>query len=54
MKFFVTRGSIVAAGCFACHFVIPDLIREKLSLLSANGCRSSLVGRYWTLLNPIF
>uniref|UniRef100_A0A9I9EC07 Uncharacterized protein n=1 Tax=Cucumis melo TaxID=3656 RepID=A0A9I9EC07_CUCME len=33
------RGSIVATGCFACHFVIPDLIRQKISLLSANDCR---------------
>uniref|UniRef100_A0A9I9CKI7 Uncharacterized protein n=1 Tax=Cucumis melo TaxID=3656 RepID=A0A9I9CKI7_CUCME len=49
-----TRGSIVAAGCFACHFVIPDLIRQKLSPLSANGFRSSLVGRYWTLFQSNF
>ncbi|TYK15181.1 L10-interacting MYB domain-containing protein-like [Cucumis melo var. makuwa] len=37
-------SSIVAAGCFACHFIIPDLIRQKLSPLSANGCRWSLIG----------
>ncbi|KAA0066136.1 L10-interacting MYB domain-containing protein-like [Cucumis melo var. makuwa] len=41
-------SSIVAAGCFACHFIIPDLIRQKLSPLSANGCRWSLIGSFFS------